>query len=240
MPRHARPFPIAEHLGLLLDLGHHLCRRKDQLGIPRRLRGDLDIAGPLQALQLLEGVLDTDACGQQAMVTQDHHALVAQVGHQTLTFVQVQGHAFVTVIGHAPRECDGMLGNRQQAVLLRRHRNAVAGMGVQHRLQVMACAVDGAVDHVAGVVDPQASGVVDEGAVEVDLDQIGGSNFIEQQPEGVDQEMLVGARYTGGKVGVDVIGPLVQGRQAVGGGQFYAYLPFLWRDALADGIGNTG
>lgn len=46
--------------------------------------------------------------------------------------------------------------------------------------QVVACAVDGTVDHIAGVVDAQAGRVVDDGAVEVDLDQVGGTDFIEQ------------------------------------------------------------
>ena len=185
-------------------------------------------------------MLDADAARQQAVVTQDHHTLVAQIRHQPFTLVQVQRHAFVTVVSHTPRECDSVLGDRQQPLLLRRHRNTVAGVGVQHRLQIMACAVDGAVDHIAGVVDPQARRVIDKGAVQIDLDQVGGADFVEQQPESIDQEMRLGPWHPRREMRVDMIGPLVQRRQSVGRGQLDPHLPLLRCDPLAHIAQDTG
>ncbi|MBN4174434.1 hypothetical protein GSU75_01639 [Pseudomonas savastanoi pv. phaseolicola] len=104
------------------------------------------------------------------MIAQDHHALVTQVRDQSFTLAQVQRNAFVTVIGHTPGEGNGVLGNRQQPVLLRRHCDTVTGVGVQHRLQVMARSVNGTVNHVTGVVDTQPCRVIDNRAVDVDLD----------------------------------------------------------------------
>jgi hypothetical protein len=93
--------------------------------------------------------------------------------------------------------------------------------------------VDGAVNHVAGVVDTQALRVVYQFTVDIDLDQVRRGDFIEQQAEGVDQEMLLIARHSGRKVGVDVIGPAQLRGQAIGSRELDAHFPFLGRDTLA-------
>ncbi|MNQ62952.1 hypothetical protein D3C85_773180 [compost metagenome] len=191
-------------------------------------------------MQLLKRVLDARARGEQAVIAQDQHALIPQIRHQTLALVQIQRHALVTVISHPPGKTDRMLGNRQQPIALSRHRNAVAGMGMQDGLQVGTCRVNRAVNHITGRVDAQASRVIDDAAIDVDLDQIRGADFIEQQPEGIDQEMFVRPRHPRGKMRVDVVGPLELGRQPIGRGQFYTHFPFFGRDALTNIFRDAG
>ncbi|MNF86790.1 hypothetical protein D3C84_692380 [compost metagenome] len=133
-----------------------------------------------------------------------------------------------------------MLGDRQQPVALRGHRNAVAGMGMQDRLQVRTRRVNRTVDHITGRIDAEPRGVIDDGAVDVDFDQIGSCDFVEQQPEGIDQEMFVRTRHPCGKMRVDVVGPLEQGRQPIGRSQFYTHFPFFGTDPLANIFRNAG
>lgn len=102
MPLDTRPIAVLKHPGLFLDLLHHLLWREISSALPRCLRGNLDVAGVFQVVQLLERVLDTDARGEQTMIAQDHHALVAQVRHQPLALAQILSNALITVMGHAP------------------------------------------------------------------------------------------------------------------------------------------
>ncbi len=145
-------------------------------------------------MQFAKRVLDADAAGEQTMVAQDKDVAVAQISDQPLLLVQIQGHAFVVVVGHAAVVGQGVLGDRQQTVTLGRNRGSIAGMGVQHGGEVWAGAVDGAVDHIACLVDAQARWVVDERTVHIDLDQVRGGDLVEQQAERIDQEMLVRPR----------------------------------------------
>ncbi|MNH35843.1 hypothetical protein D3C79_965720 [compost metagenome] len=100
-----------------------------------------------------------------------------------------------------------MLGNRQQTVALGRYCRPIASVGVQHGLEVGAGAVDGAVNHITGLVDAQAQRVVDDRAVHVHFHQVGRGDLVEQQAEGIDQKVLIGPRHPGREVRVDVVGP---------------------------------
>ncbi|MCY1438494.1 hypothetical protein D9M71_546960 [compost metagenome] len=152
-------------------------------------------------------MLDADAAGQQPVVAQDQDVAVAQVGHQPLLLVQVQGDAFVVVVHHPAVVGQGVLGDWQQAIALGRHCGTVAGVGMQHGLEVGAGAVDGAVNHITGLVDAQAQRVVDDRAVHVHFHQVGRGDLVEQQAEGIDQKVLIGPRHPGREVRVDVVGP---------------------------------
>ena len=74
-----------------MDLVDGRLRRQQQVGIAAGLGGDLDVAGPLQAMQFAEGVLHADATGQQTVVAQDEDVAVAQVVDQVRLFVQAGG-----------------------------------------------------------------------------------------------------------------------------------------------------
>ncbi len=100
--------------------------------------------------------------------------------------------------------------------------------------------MDGAVDNVASVVDAQAGRVIDEGAVDVDLDQIGRGDLVEQQAKRVDQEVLIRPRHPRGKVRVDVVGPAFQGGDPVSRRQFHPHLPLFRADPIAHVAGVDG
>ncbi len=93
--------------------------------------------------------------------------------------------------------------------------------------------VNGAVDHVTGVVDAQSGRVIDNRAVDIDLDQVGRRDFIEQQAEGVDQKVLVRPRHPSREMRVDVIGPALERRQTIRRRQLDPDFPFLWRNPVA-------
>ena len=79
--------------------------------------------------------------------------LVAEVAHQARLLVVAQRDAFVVVVAEARQHEDRLLRDRQHAALLRRHRDAVQRVRVQHALRVVARRVHRAVDREAGRVD---------------------------------------------------------------------------------------
>ncbi|MNP51903.1 hypothetical protein D3C76_1462580 [compost metagenome] len=113
-------------------------------------------------------------------------------------------------------------------------------MGVQHGFQIRTSAVDSTVNDIACLVDAQPQRIIDDAAIDVDLDQVGGGDFVEQQAKGVDQEVLVRPWHAGREVRVDMVGPAKQRRQAIGGGQLDPHLPLLAADSLAHRAGGIG
>jgi hypothetical protein len=76
--------------------------------------------------------------------------------------------------------------------------------------------------------------LLEDVAVDVDLDQARGGDLLAEVAIGVDQELVVLARHPHRDVVVDQVGPAVMGDQPVGGGQFDPRLPLLVAHALAD------
>ncbi|MNT64795.1 hypothetical protein D3C72_2027250 [compost metagenome] len=84
---------------------------------------------------------------------------------------------------------------------------------MQHAHRVLAGRVDTAVDGEAGRIDVVVRRH-DLLAVQVDLDQAGGSDFVEHHAVGIDQEML-GARHLGRDMREDQVIPAKQRHQPV-------------------------
>ena len=117
-----------------------------------RLRGQLDFAGFFQVVHAQERLPHGFADGQQAMVAQHQHRLVAQVLHQPLLLAHVQRHALIVVVSDPTVELHGDLIHRQQAALQRGHRTAGFGVGMQHALRIFTGAMNRAVNHKTGRV----------------------------------------------------------------------------------------
>ena len=76
--------------------------------------------------------------------------------------------------------------------------------------------VYGAVDSKAGWIHPAKTAGFYYLPVSVHLHQRGGSNLVEQQAVGVDQEMMFRARYPGREVGKNQVIPPEQGDKTIG------------------------
>ena len=72
-------------------------------------------------------------------------------------------------------------------------------------------------------------------ALLVDLDQAAGGDFIEHQPVGVDEEVVLGAGDAHADVGEHQVTPAVQRHQTVAGGEIDAQLPLFGADLVFDG-----
>ncbi|MNT46403.1 hypothetical protein D3C72_1830410 [compost metagenome] len=158
------------------------------------------------------------------MVAQQHQRLVAQVGHQPLALVVVQRQPFIAVIGDLMLQQAGVLADRQQAVLLRRHPHPVHRVQVDDELGVLARGVDRRVDGETGGID-EAGRVLNDVAVQIDLHQRRGCNFIEIPAVGIDQKMMLRPWHAGRDMGEDHVVPAVQSHQPIQGGQFDPRLP---------------
>ena len=73
-------------------------------------------------------------------------------------------------------------------------------------------------------------------AVAVDPDQGPRGDLLEEQAEGVEQKLVLGAGDSCRDVRVVEIGPAVQGAEAVGGGQIAAHRPFIGRDFVRNPV----
>ena len=174
-----------------------------------------------------------DARGQQPVVRMIRHLCVAQVRDDALALVQVVRDALEVVIADVLVEAHGGLVERQQPAIERRDRLARHRVGVQDGVQVLARHVDRAVDDEAGAVH-LVGRLVEDVAVDVDLDQARGGDLLVEEAVRVDQELVLGARHAQRDVVVDQVRPAVMGDQPVGGGELDARLPFLFADPLAD------
>ena len=137
---------------------------------------------------------DARAARQQPVIAKDHGVVAAQVLHQALLLAAIEGGALVVVVAEAGQHEQRVLGDRQQPRALGGHRDAGSRVRVQHALGVVPGGVDGAVDHEAGRVHRKRR-VHDLLAVEVDLDQAGGADLVEEDAVGVDEELVLGPRH---------------------------------------------
>ncbi|MNS72100.1 hypothetical protein D3C72_1055000 [compost metagenome] len=137
----------------------------------------------------------------------------------------VQRQAFVAVIGDLMLQQAGVLADRQQAVLLRRHAHAVHRVQVDDEPGVLARRMDRRMNGEARRID-EAGRLLNDVAVQIDLHQGRGCNFIEIPTVRVDQEVVLGPRHPGRDVGEDHVVPPVQRYQPIEGRQFNPHLPF--------------
>src|SRR5262245_35275022 len=112
-------------------------------------------------------------------------------------------------------------------------------MSVDDAIDVAASAVDCAVNDEPGFVHGSVR-LLDEIAIEIDLDEVRGRHLLEQQPETVEQEMTGLARNARRNVGVDQIGPTEMLHQAVARGEIDALLPFGGIDVRPCGSADGG
>src|SRR5580693_6041881 len=98
LERHPRALALAfEALELPGGVLGHGVRRYHHLLAALR-GGDLQAAGLLEIVHLVEGVADGAARGQQAVMAQDHGVVVAEVAHQPVALVEVERDALVVVV----------------------------------------------------------------------------------------------------------------------------------------------
>jgi len=83
--------------------------------------------------------------------------------------------------------------------------------------------MDRAVNDETGLVD-RVVAVLDEVAVEIDLDQARGGDLAEMQPVGVDEEVIIRPRHARRDMGEDEIVHAEMRDQPVTGGKLYADL----------------
>src|SRR5262245_59811813 len=112
-------------------------------------------------------------------------------------------------------------------------------MGVDDAIDVVASGMDRAVNDEPGFVHGSVW-LLDEIAVEIDLDEVRSGHLLEQQPETVEQEMTWLARNARRNVGVDQIGPAEMLDQPVARGEIDALLPFGGIDVRPCGSADGG
>jgi hypothetical protein len=189
----------------------------------------LRLACALEEVDVQEGFRDGAAGGQQAVVAQDHRAMVAQALHQPLALFEIQRDAFVGVVAEVAVELQRVLRDRQQAFFQARHRNAVGRVGVDHAGQVVAGHVHGRMDGEAGHVHTLFAvlhGIVHGAAARVDLHQVRRLHLVEEHAVAVDQEVVGRARDACADVRVDQVRHAEVGDQAVQRGQVVPGLRF--------------
>ncbi|MCY1294532.1 hypothetical protein D9M70_438310 [compost metagenome] len=161
------------------------------------------------------------------MVAHDQCVVAAEIGEQPRLLGEVHHRAGEVVVAHPVVEHVRMLGDRQQSAGHGGHRRAGARVGVQDDVRIRAGGVHRGVDDIGGGVDAEAVvGLVHQGAVEVDLVQAGGGDFLVQHAERIEQDVLGLARHPRGDVVVDQVGHAVGVNRTVQRGQFDAHFPF--------------
>lgn len=206
----------------------HLLRRRDQRG-SASLRPKLDLAGLVEGVHQHVGLGHCAAADEAAVIAQQQGRVVGQAAQHALAFRLGQRQALVVVIAELSVEAHGVLRDRQQAVELGRHGDGVHVVQVHDAMCVMARRVDGGVDAETDGIHLDLGIAVDL-AVDIDLDQAGGGDFVEAQTEGVDQEGAVLARHAGGDVGIDQVVPAAARGETVGSGEIDAQRLFGGRD----------
>ncbi len=157
------------------------------------------------------------------MVAQDQRRLVAEVADQSRALVEIEGDALVVVVADPIVEHRRMLVDVQQAFLQAGDGDAGAGMRVQDAVDLRPRHVHGAVDDEAGVVHG-ITGVLDDVALVVDLDQARRGDLVEHHPIGIDEEMLGLARHPRRDVREDEIVHAEMGDEAIARGERDAHL----------------
>ena len=153
--------------------------------------------------------------------------------HQPLALVDVVGDAFEVVIGDVEKPHRG-LRQRQQPAFHRRDGHAGRRVRMRHAVHVVLGHVDGAVNDEAGDVDVIVGGVEQRVALDIDLDQAGGVDFLVEHAVSVDQELVGRPGHPAGDVVGDHLGHPVHRRQPVAGREIDPRLPFLRAHLFAD------
>jgi signal transduction histidine kinase len=216
--------PAAEPLG---DERHVLLHARDDARVDRHelaspcLRQHLHLAGPLQVEHREERVGDGRPDREQPMVAQDEPRVFAEIGHEARLLVVAEGDAFVVVVAERGEGDGRLLRDGQEAVLLRRHRDAGRRVDVEDAGDVAARRVDGAVDHEAGRVH-RIRARLELLAARVDLHEARRGDLVEQHSVGVDEEAVSFAGEAHGDVREHQIVPAEMGDEAVARGQVHA------------------
>src|SRR5690606_31335916 len=122
----------------------------------------------------------------------------------------------------------GRLAQGQEPLAMGRDRYTVRCVQMNDRSGIRAAHMDSAMDGETGGVDPMYATALHDIAILIDLHQGGGGDFVEQEPIGVDQEVMLWAGDPGGQVGEYQVVPTKVSDQPVGSGQVLANLPFLF------------
>jgi hypothetical protein len=162
------------------------------------------------------------------MVAQHEACGAAEVCLQTRLFIFTHGDAFIVVIGERRQHECRLLADRQDAALLRAHRDAGARVGVQHAADILASRMNAAVNDETSRID-RVRAVAELVAALVDLDQARRGDFVEHQSIGIDQEMMLRPRNAYADVREDEVGPAVKRHQPVTGSKVDAQLLFFCR-----------
>jgi len=112
----------------------------------------------------------------------------AEVAHKSLALIKFDGRPFVIVVADVTDKTDRGLRKRQQTTFHCGDRHAGAGMRMQHAGDVRARFMNGAVDHVTRLVNVIIGvWLPDDLAIDVDLHETRGGNFLVEQPIEVKQ-----------------------------------------------------
>src|SRR5262249_34189120 len=129
------------------------------------------------------------------MIPKDQALLVTQVRNEPGFLIFVQGETFVIVVGNRSQSQQGLLGDRQQTVLLRGNSDSSPGVEVHHAQGIFPRCMDRTVDGETSGIDVVRT-VQDLLAFQIDLDQTRGGYFVEHQTVWVDQEVVVTTGYS--------------------------------------------
>ena len=118
-----------------------------------------------------------------------------------------------------------MLGQRQNAFVLRRYSDPVHAVDMQHTVHILARRVNGAMNRETGRVDVIRA-VEDLLAPQIHFHHAGGRDFAEHQSVRIDQEMMFRPRDAGRNVRENQVVPAEHRHQAVAGREVNPLLPF--------------
>src|SRR5690606_20644241 len=85
------------------------CRGRQADFTPGLQRVESRLAGLLEIVEQAERLGDAAARGQEAMIAQDHHPPIAEIGDQTLALLVVEREALIIVVGDAIVELEAAL-----------------------------------------------------------------------------------------------------------------------------------
>lgn len=185
----------------------------------------LHLARPLQLIHPKERSRSGFTTGQEAVVTQDHVAPVAERSDQPLAFAEVDRDALEIVIRNLAVELRAVEIVRGQSMLRAGDRHAFGGMGMHDVMRILARRMNRRMNREAWCVH-RSKAAVDDTTLDIDLDEIGRGDLAVHQAELIDQEMALRSRNARGDVIVDQLGPAEHVADAIECRQVFA------RDAL--------
>ena len=147
------------------------------------------------------------------MIAQDEDCLALDVVDNAWLFVCVDGGPLEIVIPDPAHDGQRLLAVRQQSVLLHGDGGAVAAVGVQHAMPLVAGHVDRPVNNETGWVH-RVVALAQQIAVTVDLDQGRCGDLLEEHAERVEQEMLLRPRHAHRDMGEEEIVPAMHAHES--------------------------